>query len=351
MSRKFSFLILAALLLAAGSAVIAADTSEKSEKSEKKESRAFLGVFLDDVTSDIASDYGVTQGQGALVRRVSQDSPAEKAGLRANDVIVKLGDTAVKSADDLREMLHAKKAGDVVQLTVVRGGEEKTIEATLGKRPRAVEFGLEPKDIEKEFKWVLPQTPEMPEPSGHAWAGIRLQELSEGLAKYFGVEDGVLISDVEKDSPAEKAGLEAGDVIVRIDGRSINDPQDVQRRVGRHDPGETAKFEVVRKGASKTIDVELGEAPRGSVPWGLRQYQYGPFPGRGCGIFRNQCMRELPGKPEGSMQRIDRGEIRAQARDLQKQLQPQMKELKKQLRELQKQLQQLKEEESRQQKM
>ncbi|MFH1010468.1 MAG: PDZ domain-containing protein [bacterium] len=347
MNRKHSFLILAALLLVAGSAVIAADTSEKSEK---KESRAFLGVFLDDVSEKTASDYGAPSGQGALVSRVSSDSPAEEAGLRANDIIVKFAGTAVKNSDDLRKMLREKNPGDIVTLTLIRGGKERTIEVTLGKRSRSQRFGLPEKDIKKEFMWALPEMPEMPETAGHAWAGVHLQDLTEGLAKYFGVEEGVLISDVEKESPAEKAGIETGDIIVRIDGHTTNDLHDVQRWVGRHEPEEKAKFEVVRKGASKTIEVELGESPRpptmhGFSPYGLRSHS-----GRRQ-IYRDEDLRELLEDIPRSIEKIDPDEFGQRIYKFRKDLQPQLEELKERLRDLEKELQRLKEERSSQQKM
>ncbi|MBM3325218.1 MAG: PDZ domain-containing protein, partial [Calditrichaeota bacterium] len=100
MNRKYSYLILAVLLLVAGSAAIAADTSDRPKK---KEGRAFLGVFLDDVSEKIASDYGVPSGQGALISRVSSDSPADKVGLRANDIVIKLDGATIKDSEDFRK--------------------------------------------------------------------------------------------------------------------------------------------------------------------------------------------------------------------------------------------------------
>jgi len=338
MFRRYPILILGAILLVAGTAVVFAGVSAEKGK------RAFLGVMLDEVTEGNAADYGVGTGHGALVRKVTSDSPAEEAGLRANDIIVKFDGTPVESPDNLHEMLGKKSSGDVVQLGIIRGGKEQTVTATLGAPRRSERFELRTENDEEEGDWPSSMMPKAPK---RAYAGVHLQELSEGLAKYFSVEEGVLISDVEEGSPAEKAGIEAGDVIIRLDGVTTDNTHDVQRLVRCHEPGEKAKFEVVRKGEKKTIEVELDERPGHPRSYG---YGFGPHMGR-CKIFRNEDRRELLDDFPGSIPKVDTDDIREKVYEFQIELQPQLEELKGRLEELEKEIQRLKEEKFQQQKM
>lgn len=376
MTCRYPVAVLVALLVGLGTVVVAADTSEKGVQKGKP---AFLGVVLDEVTDEVGADYGVVQGKGALVCEVSGRSPAEKAGLRANDIIVKFDGSPIESPDELRDALREKGPGDVVNLGILRGGKERAVEVSLGSRKSYghSEYG---EGVERHYRKMLKA------PKGHkrAYAGIHLQELGEGLAKYFKVDEGVLISDVEEGSPAEKAGLKAGDVIVRIDGDATDDVRDVQRRVRRHEPGETAKFEVVRNGKTKTIKVKLGEqssrcrqygflgrgcwGDRGSFGPGCckkRQFfgpggcgHHGSF-GPGCGFHsperRIRVERQIPWGLLDDLEdfdlEIDPEAIKAKVHKLKIDLEPQLEELKEQIRELKRGLEQLKKERVQQKKM
>jgi len=94
------------------------------------------------------------------------------------------------------------------------------------------------------------------------YLGVRVQTVDEALAAALDLDeaDGVLVSDVIEDSPAEAAGLQQGDLILSVDGRDASDPDRFTRRVRRVDPGETVALEIVRKGKPMTLDVTMGEA-------------------------------------------------------------------------------------------
>ncbi|MFL9710720.1 DegQ family serine endoprotease [Methylobacillus sp. Pita1] len=95
------------------------------------------------------------------------------------------------------------------------------------------------------------------------WLGIGIQEITKDLAESFGMKNtnGALVAGVEKGSPAEKGGLEAGDVVVKFDGKAVNVSSDLPRIVGATKPGKQVPVEVLRKGASKTLSITLGEMP------------------------------------------------------------------------------------------
>lgn len=95
------------------------------------------------------------------------------------------------------------------------------------------------------------------------WLGIGIQEITKDLAESFGMKNtnGALVAGVEKGSPAEKGGLEAGDVVVKFDGKAVNVSSDLPRIVGATKPGKQVPVEVLRKGASKTLSITLGDMP------------------------------------------------------------------------------------------
>ena len=95
------------------------------------------------------------------------------------------------------------------------------------------------------------------------WLGVSIQEITKDLADSFGMKNtnGALVAGVEKNGPADKGGLDAGDVILKFDGKAINSSSDLPRAVGGVKPGKTVNVEVLRKGASKTLSVTVGEAP------------------------------------------------------------------------------------------
>ncbi len=92
--------------------------------------------------------------------------------------------------------------------------------------------------------------------------GVNLQELSPELKKEFGVETGALVTGVSPDSAGDKAGIKQGDVIVKFDGQSVDDPRRLKLMVGRHNPGSEVKIEVMRDGKNQTFTLKLGEQPR-----------------------------------------------------------------------------------------
>ena len=236
-----------------------------------KDKSAFLGVVPGEVTSEIADEYGVRPGEGVLVEGVSSESPAEKIGLRINDIIVSFNSATITGPEEFRNKLRKLEPGDKADIVYVRGGKQKTATVELASREDR-EFGFFGDDFMKNVPHP-PKAPRAPRPEGrHDWnfkwneerekvafAGIFTQSLSEGLAAYFSVKEGALISEVVEDSPADKAGLKAGDVIIKIGDDEIEDEGDVRDAIHDYDPGDKVDFVVVRGGKQETISVTLGE--------------------------------------------------------------------------------------------
>lgn len=174
--------------------------------------------------------------EGAEVIRVWPDSPAEKAGLKKGDLILKAGGETIRSPEALRAVVTSHAPGDGLALTARRNGEENEFKAKLGG---ADDFGLpwEP-EVHRSFK-------------PRAWLGIRmLPDSGEGR--------GVTVEAVVPGSPADQAGLKPGDDILRINKTRVEAVADLQMQVAGCSPGETVHLVVKRKDGREKVDVELG---------------------------------------------------------------------------------------------
>lgn len=199
---------------------------------------------------------------GALITEVVTGSPAEQAGLQAGDRILSVDDQEVGLDQNLGEIIAGYKPGDQVALEVVNNGETRQVEVTLGENPdeagRAY-LGVSYSPVPMQ---VLPNQPGEPMPFPNIpWdqmPGMNPQELPEG------VSGGVLIGQVEADSPAADAGLQDGDLIIAVEGETVSDPQTVVQAVQAKQPGDKISLEIYRSGeeAPRQVEVTLGERPK-----------------------------------------------------------------------------------------
>lgn len=241
---------------------------EAQEKYEKSSKTAWLGVYLQDVTSDIKEAMDLKSRRGALIAGVMDDSPAEEAGIEQEDVVIELNGEKVKGTSHLTRLIKGHSPGDAVTLKIVRDGEQKSIAVILGKRPKS------------ELKIVEPLLRDLYMPHADVYSlayhsgsriGVKVQSLTEQLGEYFGVEDGqgALITEVEEDMPAEKAGLKAGDVIVEADGEDIEDTGDLVGVISEKEEGDKVKITVMRDRSSRSFEVEVEESEAwSSSDWG-----------------------------------------------------------------------------------
>ncbi|MBN2355861.1 PDZ domain-containing protein [candidate division KSB1 bacterium] len=204
--------------------------------------RAWLGVYLGDYEP---GDKGVSH-YGAVIERVVKDSPAEKAGLKEGDVIIKVDNKAIRDADDVTRDLRKLKPGDKVQIHVIRGEKDLTFEAELGAKP----------DSEQIFS---PRKGRLMINLSSPYLGVEMQDLNPDLAEYFKVkaDEGVLVTRVMEDSPAEKAGLKAGDIITEFDGKKISEVDDLSKAVRKAEKDEEVEITYVRKGRQDRTRVKL----------------------------------------------------------------------------------------------
>jgi serine protease Do len=240
-----------------------------------------------------AGHLGVTledgEEPGAVVKDVRPDTPAASAGLQAGDVIVRYQGDRVEGAAALARMVRETPAGRQVQMDVSRNGSVQRLSATLekGHGLQRLAEGLGPEALEDfDFDIELPDIPPLPgvpavppippavrdfersegfrrllrETGGARKLGIEYQEISGQLARYFklGEERGILVSQVDEDGPAAKAGLKAGDVILKFNGNAVTDSRILRDQVRKAEPGSEATLTVSREGRTLDLTVKLG---------------------------------------------------------------------------------------------
>lgn len=239
---------------------------------------SYLGIETDEVTRENVGKYNLREVRGVGIEKVLDKSPAEAAGLQAGDVIVKFEGEEVTSVRKLMRLLNDVAPDHEARLKIVRNGDEREVTVTVGKRPT-------PEWKNGAFATTFPegrlgklQMPEMPKmpampatpqwkvegvtPRAFAWVGstrqigVGITSLTKQLGEVFGVPDGkgLLITEVRENSPASRAGLKAGDIIVEIDGKEISPNHSLLRTLHEKKEGDVT-LTVVRDRNRQTFTV------------------------------------------------------------------------------------------------
>ena len=334
----------------------------------------WLGVSTQPTDADLRSGLDLSR-DGLLVNRVFEGSPAEKAGLRKGDVILRFNGRAVIEPEDLRDLVRDSGSGRSAQVEVWRGGASRMLQVTLSELPddqrgappappappadpddrhvrrKVYVNGREFSDdeIERKLRELRIEIPDMRElrdlkalrdlgdirvwtdgdapmavRTGRGRLGVRVEDLTPELGEALGVGGGkgVMVVEVFEDTPAQKAGLRAGDVVLEVAGRAVEDRDDLVRALEDREGG--VDILLARKGARRTVNVDLPEARemrwRARAPRGYSMRI--PEPGRAPRVYRFDT------GPEGGWG--DAG-LRDELRDLKLEL----RELKQQLGEMQ----------------
>jgi len=164
---------------------------------------------IQQVTADLADSFGLNKAEGALVADVEAGSPADKAGLKVSDIILKYNGRPVANSIDLPRMVGASKPGSRANLSVWRKGEMHEIGITVG-------------EIKDDL--VATATPEKKKSNR---AGLTVSPLSSEQKKVLKIDSGVLVEDVE--GPASHAGIEQGDIILAVNNQAVNNAEELAR--------------------------------------------------------------------------------------------------------------------------
>jgi len=177
--------------------------------------RGFLGVTIQDITPDLAESFKLKDTKGVIVPDVSPDSAAAKAGLKAGDIITAFDDKPVEKAAEFQRRVAMKKPGSEVEITVLRDDKKQTLTAKLEEKPSDEQLAANIKGRVAEK------------------LGITAQNLTDDLAKQFGFvgQKGVLVTDVESDSPAAMAGIQPGSLIQEVNRKPVSNVKEFKEAV------------------------------------------------------------------------------------------------------------------------
>jgi len=179
-----------------------------------KVTRGQLGVYIQELTKDLADSFGLESTQGALVSRVMEDSAAEKAGLKQGDIILRINGKPVGKVSDFRNQIAMTPPDTKVSLDILRDGKEQQVKVTIGTL--ATDKSGRPTDSESLEE-----------------LGMKLQPLTPDLAERLGYqgESGALVANVDPDSPAARAGIERGDLIQEVNRSAVTSPEEVRAEI------------------------------------------------------------------------------------------------------------------------
>lgn len=206
----------------------------KRLKAGKQVQRGWLGVAIQSVTYELAQSFGLDKPEGALVARVMPDSPAQKAGLKTGDVIITFDGTNVVGAADLPPLVGLVPPGAEVEVGIIRGGDHKTLDVTLGKLPADKGKGQGSAGDNKQSKLGLEVAP-LNGQSDDATHGVKVTEVSPG--------------------PAARAGISRGDVIESINNQAVNSVDDFNQLLEKYKDHDTLALLVSHSGRSGFVVV------------------------------------------------------------------------------------------------
>ncbi|WP_457809476.1 DegQ family serine endoprotease [Kushneria sp. EE4] len=201
--------------------------------------RGWLGVVIQPVSEDLADSFGLDRARGALIAEVAPDSPAEKSGLRSGDIILRAGDSDIDTSDALPRLIGRVSPDDSIDLHVQRDGREQTIKVTVGQWP----------DSDSD-------TGEVSRADSDS-IGLAVSGLSAEQRQQLGIEAGVLVQQVAQDSPAARAGLQPGDVVVELAGQPMDSVATLRKLVGQLDDKKAVPMRINRDGATLFVPLRL----------------------------------------------------------------------------------------------
>jgi len=222
-----------------------------------------IGVSIRELRDADLAAAKLTRPEGAFIEAVQPGTPAERAGMRAGDIVLEYDSERVRGSRHFARLVQETPAGRTVQLAVNRGGVRQTLTVTPEEGRSSVDLEDLRENIERRF-------PDLPFGLGRAAErrlGVTLVPLSAQLASYFGVTSGVLVSEVVAGSPAAQATLKAGDIITAINGSTVGSPADVSERLRTIGAGTTADLTLMRDKREVRVQVALAQGAR-AIPRG-----------------------------------------------------------------------------------
>ena len=226
---------------------------------------SYLGVNLAEIDADRAKELKLKGDYGVEITRVESGSPAERAGVKPGDVVLEYNGQRVEGMEQFGRMVRETPAGREAKLLVSRNGSTQTLTATLGERRGRPVEGFPNIEI-PEFH--MPDIPQIFTTLRSPVLGVEVETMGSQLGDYFGVKQGVLVRSVLKGTPAEKAGIKAGDVITKVDGIAVATPSELSGAVRNVTTKRSYSVELTRDHKPLTLSVMVDDRSERTVPRG-----------------------------------------------------------------------------------
>ncbi len=246
---------------------------------DNDEDTGWLGVEVSEVAPEQVQQFKLPEARGAVVISVDRDSPAAKAGIREKDVILTYEGEKVEGVAQFRRLVRETPPGRQIQVGVSRDGNVQSLQVSIASRQEQFSKhggdwgGNMPSMPSMPNVTTLPNMPDMDEnylyitPNAFVgrtpMLGISAEDLTGQLGTYFGTPngEGVLVRDVKAGSAAEKAGLKAGDVIVKLDDKDVRNLRDLRTELRDKSDQKSVQVGVLRKGSSMNVTIPI-EKPK-----------------------------------------------------------------------------------------
>ncbi len=201
--------------------------------------RGWLGVYIQNISPDLAESFRLKRDQkGAVVTKVIKDGPADKAGIKQGDVIIKFDGKEVKNADDLPWIVSNTPIGSKIDVKILRQGKEKTIKVTVGELPSKTEVAsiAAPKEENVSEKKL----------------GITVSNITPDVQREYNMQTdkGIVVTNVAEGSPADMAGIEKGDIVKQVNQKDINNVEDYSKVMSSVKKGEMVSLLITRGNAN-----------------------------------------------------------------------------------------------------
>lgn len=248
--KSCPFFIMAMILMSCGY------PTPRSAEQDAAETDGWIGLYVQEIDPELRKYLELDTNTGILVNEVVEDGPADQAGIRKEDVIIAFDGKTIYDTENLASVVRATSPNEKARVEIVRRGSPKHITIRIGSAPEEPVHSKAPGESN-----MIPFSARRP------WIGIRTAELNGDLADYFSVneDDGILILSVVEDSPADIAGLRAGDILHKFDGKRIRQTEDLDKGIDKFNANAKVGIEFIRKGDRKSVKLNLNRELRRSL--------------------------------------------------------------------------------------